>query len=225
MDDDDYSTLFCSEVVKYAYDAASHGSFILPKFRSRMTKFKDSEYPKNMGVTKTSLFAPYDMEVDPRFELVAEYRHNPLLRQVRMQDSVLQSIYDWMIEKDYKFHGTVGNFLTSNLGKVARQLGFGSTIMPKYMPVDSIKVTLQFNGVASVLEQNIYKQEAAYLKRHGYLPTFQDMMAMNDRYRQQDCLLHEQWKERQKSGYAKIRSQRDQSQFHIFFRNDVESCE
>ncbi|MEK2689697.1 YiiX/YebB-like N1pC/P60 family cysteine hydrolase [Bdellovibrio sp. GT3] len=215
MNDDDYSSMFCSEVIRVAYDKASGGKVMIPKFRSTTTKFKDHKYPRTLGVTKTSLFAPYDVEVDPRFDFIAEYRFMPLLRQVRMQDAVLQSVYSWMIEKGYDFHWDLGHSSKSYLAKLVRQFGVAKESLPKYMPVETIKTTVQFETVAAALEKNIYKKEAEYYKKNGYLPSFQDMLAINEAFRVQDC----------KNGKRFELPGIDRSQFHGFFYSDSKSCE
>lgn len=214
MNDDDYSSLFCSEVARMAYDKASNGQVILPKFRSTVTKFKGNEYPRTLGVTKTSLFAPYDVEVDPRFDLVAEYRYMPLLRQVRMQDAVLQSVYGWMIEKGYNFHWEPKHAGKAYLAKMVRQFGVAKDTLPTYMPVDSIKTNVQFEAVASALEKNIYAKEGEFYKKNGYLPSFQDMLKMNEEYRVQDC------KENNRFHLPGL----NKSEFHWFFYRENGSC-
>jgi hypothetical protein len=192
MNDNDYTSMFCSEVGKYAYDKASNGKLILPKFRSQITKFKGSDYPKSLGVTANTLFAPYDMEVDPRFDFVAEFRYYPLLNQVRMQDAVFQSIYDWMIQKKYTFHPSLWIDGKALLGKAVRQIGLEKETLPTYMPIPTIKTTLKFEGVATPLQNNIYAKSDEFLKRNGYLPSFEDLMGFNDEYRKKDCILQEQ---------------------------------
>ncbi|MBO9666304.1 MAG: hypothetical protein J7501_05775 [Bdellovibrio sp.] len=187
MDDDDYATMFCSEVLRMAFDKASGGKVMIPKFRSSVSKFDGNEFPRSLGVTKTSLFAPYDVEVDPRFDFIAEYRHMPLLRQVRMQDAVLQSVYSWMIQKGYNFHFAPLHSGKALLAKLVRQFGVAAETLPKYMPIESIKTTVQFEKVATILEQNLYKKEAEFYKKNGYLPSFQDMLAINEAFRVQDC--------------------------------------
>jgi hypothetical protein len=214
MNDDDYSTMFCSEVVKMAYDKASNGQLIMPKFRSTVTKFKDNAYPRSLGVTKTSLFAPYDVEVDPRFDFVAEYRHMPYLRQVRMQDAVLQSVYGWMINKGYNFHWEPKHAGKAYLAKMVRQFGIAKDTLPTYMPVDSIKTNVQFQVVASALEKNIYAKEAEFYKKNGYLPSFQDLLIINEAYRLKDCRDHE----------AFHIPGLDKSEFHWFFYNESNKC-
>lgn len=225
MDDSDYSTLFCSEVIRYAYDLASDGQFLVPKYRSTVSKFKNTEYPRSLGVTKESLFAPYDIEVDPRFDFVAEYRHYPLLRQVRMQDSVLQSMYSWMIEKNYSFHWVAQHSLKAYFAKFVRQFGIAADTLPKYMPMDSLKTNVQFEAVAKVLEQNIYKQEVEFYKKNGYLPSFQDMIVINEKFRKEDCQAHKDWIARRSSGNPAEINQTDPSKFHWFFYEKDKSCE
>lgn len=220
MNDDDYSSLFCSEVIRMAYDKASEGRLMIPKYRSTVLKFKNSEYPRSLGVTKKSLFAPYDIEADPRFDFVAEYRHLPLLRQVRMQDAVLQSMYSWMIEKNYTFHWAPQHAGKAFLAKLVRQFGVAKETLPKYMPLESIKTNVQFEAVAKELEQNIYKKEEEFYQKNGFPPSFQDMLEINEKYRMEDC---------QKSRFspdsvAPMHPKADSSKFHGFFYSSDNKC-
>lgn len=187
MNDSDYENVFCAEVVRYAFDKASQGKLIVPKFRSHVSKFKGGDYPKSLGVTANTLFAPYDIEVDPRFDFVAEGKYYPSLRQVRMQDAILQSIYGWMIDKNYTFHGTASVSTQSYVGKFIRQFGFMKDDFPKYMPVKTMQAVLQFESVAEALQINLFKKEDEFYKAKGYLPSFADMMAANEAFRQKDC--------------------------------------
>lgn len=219
MNDDDYSTWFCSETVRYAYDTASNGQIKIPKFRSTVSKFKNTNYPGSLGVTKPTLFAPYDIEVDPRFDLVAEYRHFPLLRQVRMQDAVLQSVYEWMIKKDYTYFWSPKHSAKAYLAKIVRQVGIAADTLPTYMPMNSIIVNIQFQAVATALEHNLYAKEEEYRKKHGHLPSFKDMLQINEDYRRADCLLEFYKREPQKMANGK-----EPIKFHSFFYNPEKKC-
>lgn len=225
MDDDDYTEFFCSEVVRYAYDIASGGRIKVPQFRSTLTKFKDREYPESLGVTKETLFAPYDIEVDPRFDFIAEYRHYPLLRQVRMQDAVLQSMYSWMIEKDYKFYWAPQHSGLAYIAKIARQFGLVSETLPKYMPIQSIRTNVKFEAVAKTLQDNLYTKEKEYYAKNKYLPSFQEMLKINEDYRLKDCLLREESVKAQRTAYEGDPTKADRSKFHWFFRSKTaKSC-
>ncbi|WP_413578156.1 YiiX/YebB-like N1pC/P60 family cysteine hydrolase [Bdellovibrio sp. HCB290] len=205
MDDANYDKVFCAEVIKIAYDKASEGQVILPAYRSHVSKFKGGDYPKSLGVTSDNLFAPYDIEVDPRFDLVAEWKHFPLLRQVRMQDSVFQSIYAWMPALNYKFYSNWWITTQAYVGKGIRYLGFMSDEFPTYMPIQTMESVLQFETVSKALEKNLEEKESQYYTAHGYLPSFMDMMRINDEYRRADCLLYQNGKS---------------SEFHDIFRSD-----
>jgi hypothetical protein len=220
MDDADSSAWFCSETVLYAYAKASVGQLIIPKFRSTVNKFKNTDYLKSLGVNQSTLFAPYDIEVDPRFELVAEYRHQPLLRQVRMQDSVLQSLYAWMIERKYSFHWSPQHSSKAYFAKFIRQFGFAAKSLPTYMPMDSLKTNIQIEAVATALEENLFVKEDEFYKTRGYLPSFQDMLRINEDYRKEDCLWFKEGKPRtpqKRLGAYK--------HFHSYFRNEPLLCE
>lgn len=223
MNDDDYSSMFCSEVVGYAYDKASDGKFIVPKFRSNVTKFEGTDYLKSLGVTKKTLFAPYDLEVDPRFDFVAENRHYPFLRQVRMQDAVLQSVYGWMIDKKYVYSKSFSHSSKAYLAKFLRQFGLLKETLPKYMPMDSIKTNVQFQVVAQILEKNIFAKEEAYYKEKGYLPSFTDLMAMNEEFRQKDCAKQELWIKAHEGRVFRGPMPKEESEFHWFFTSG-KSC-
>ncbi len=227
MNDANYNDgFFCSEVARYAYDKASKGAVIVPKFRSSVTKFKNTDYPVSLGVTAKTLFAPYDMEVDPRFDFVAEYKYYPLLRQVRMQDSVLQSVYDWMIKKGYEFHFSVPATGKAYLGKFLRQFGLVKDVLPKYMPIQTLKTTAQFEAVATTLEKNLYEKEDKYYKAHGYLPTFREFLSINDEYRRNDCELHKDFEKTLNSPFQEDRRDSlDRSKFHWFFYSKAKTCE
>ncbi|MNK11926.1 hypothetical protein D3C87_299770 [compost metagenome] len=228
MDDSDYSTMFCSEVGKYAYDKGSDGKFIIPKFRTQATKFKGTTYLKDLGVDRDDLFAPFDMEVDPRFDFVAEYRYLPLIRQVRLQDAVLQSVYEWMVKDKYEYSFTFPVTGKAFIAKLGRQMGLFSKDLPKYMPMDTLLTTLKFEAVATTLEKNIYAKEAAYFKKHGHSLTFVDMMAINNEYRRKDCELHKSFKAGMDSPFEDVRAEAmrkgDRSVFHWFFSNNATSC-
>lgn len=224
MDDSDYSTIFCSEVIRYAYDMASGGQFMIPKYRSSVTKFEGLAYPRSLGVKQKTLFAPYDIEVDPRFDFVAEYRYYPLLRQVRMQDAVMQSMYSWMIENKYEFHWAAPHSLKAYFAKLVRQFGVAKDTLPKYMPMESIKTNVQFETVAAALEDNIYAKEDEFYKKKGYLPSFQDMMAINDQLRRQDCLAEQEWRQKHISTPENSSTASAPSKFHWFFYNKKLLC-
>lgn len=188
MDDEDSSTFFCSEVGKVAYSLASNKKVILPYYRTQTTKFAQTNFFEDMGIKKGSMFAPSDMEMDPRFELVAEYRFLGLLKQVRLQDSVLQSMYSWMSHKNYDFHDDLVVKGKAMLGKIFRMFGLLADKFPTYMPPKTLETIMKYETVATALEKNIYSIDAEHVKNHGYSLGFKDMLKIHEDFRYKDCI-------------------------------------
>lgn len=187
MNDDDDSAVFCAEVASIAYKRASKGAFKLPLHRTSATKFRGTGFLESFGIKRDSLFAPSDLEVDTRFEIVAEYKHWPLLRQVRMQDAVMASIYGWMIKRGDRFHGDAWLSGKAFLAKFLRQFGLFTEKLPSYMPLKTVRTTLQFEAVAQGLFENLALQEAEFFRENGSTHSFRELMAFNDQLRKKDC--------------------------------------
>lgn len=224
MNDADDSAFFCSEVIGWAYKQASEGRVILPEHRSQTTKFEKTQYFEDLGIKRGSLFAPFDIEVDTRFEFIAEYRYLPLLRQVRMQDAVLQSVYDWMIKKDYDFHAAPDLSVKAVMAKIVRQFGLAKDKLPTYMPYKTLLTTLKYEGVATVLEKNLYAKEAAFYREKGHSMTFKDLMAINEEFRRQDCQKQKEFAEERSQISGEGIPEKPSSDFHWFFYGDLKSC-
>lgn len=226
MNDDDSSQLFCSEAVQLAYRKASNGKFILPKFRTTATKFNRTSYFKDMGIRAGSLFAPSDIEVDPRFDFVAEYRHLKLVAQVRMQDSVLQSVYDWMIKDQYEFHPVPEDLIKGFIAKVGRQFGLFKDKLPKHMPQKTLRTIMKYEAIAGVMEDNVYKKNAEYRKENGFGMSFMELMKVSKDYRDQDCKLQKEYFEKINSNPFKEseKSKIKTSEFHWFFHKPKHQC-
>lgn len=215
MNEKDYSTMFCSEVVRYSYDAATGGGIKLPYYMSTLNKFRGKPFPANMGIVQSKIYAPFDVDVDPHFEMIAEYRYRPYLQTVRGHDAVLQSMYEWISDKNYRFEPTLIHSVKALLGKTLRQFGFMRESLPSYMPVKAINVVLQFETAFGVLHENLKKHEAAYYRQYGHMMTFKDMMSVNEKFRLQDCL--DEIKGRGEAGLS--------SKMHWFFSpSRGESC-
>ena len=140
-----------------------------------------------------------------------------------MQDSILQSVYTWMIEKKYDYHFALEVNGEAVLAKILRDFGILKSQLPSYMPEPIVKTTLQFQAVTSVLEKNLYRIEGDYFKAHGHSLTFKDMLAINEAYRLRDCLDHQEYVAEGARPYRQ--SKPDTSSFHWFFYNDENRCQ
>lgn len=112
----DREQLFCSEIVEYAYQEASQRQYnrelLFPKFPTRF-KAGNLDFLNRVGldlneekIKNFTTFAPGDIQFDPHFDLVAEWRNPAKLRDSRYKDAILFMLFDWMEKLEYKFHPT-----------------------------------------------------------------------------------------------------------------------
>jgi len=102
MQMDDYRRLFCSKLVRQAYDHASSGAVMVPWFTTQLN-MSNRDFFDRIGVTAQQTFAPGDIDLDPRFDLVAEWQDYRLTSTLRLQDMLMTKLLEWMERRGYVF--------------------------------------------------------------------------------------------------------------------------
>ena len=111
--------LFCAKLVAQAYADASRRKVQLPAFKTRFDHKTNRDFFRSIGVTARETFAPGDIDIDPRFDLVAEwqdYRLTPLLRR---QDMTMTKFFEWMETKGYRFRDDLVIRLIAIFGRLS----------------------------------------------------------------------------------------------------------
>lgn len=88
-------SLFCSKLVHLAFKDASDGTVILPPHMTRLD-MKNPDFFRRIGVKAVETFVPGDLELDPSFDLVAEWQDYRATPRLRAQDMVMTKIFEWM---------------------------------------------------------------------------------------------------------------------------------
>lgn len=192
----DADTVFCAELIENAFLSASSSKVLLPENKSMTTKFKSTSFLKNMGIESSEIFAPGDIEFDSRFDLLAEYRYLgkydqadsiPLLRKIRMQDAIIQSIYNWTIIDNYQFVDSWRINAKTILAKIFRYLGFLKDRMPSHMPYSSLKTVIQFEDTSHILEAHLFPIEEKFYEQKRHSLHFQEMLKILKDFRNAEC--------------------------------------
>jgi len=108
MDYRDDSKLFCSEVVSRGFKMAMPDEDYIPKFKSKFTSgiipfLNTIGVPANKeNITKLDVFAPGDIQFDPNFDLVAEWRNPKKLEESRFKDFILTKMFERMDQNGYQ---------------------------------------------------------------------------------------------------------------------------
>ena len=97
-----YRSLFCSKLVRQAFEMASKGRITLPTYKTTFYG-ASTEFLERIGVTAKETFAPADMELESDFEMVAEWADHRVTSDLRLQDMVLTEMFAWMRKDRWHF--------------------------------------------------------------------------------------------------------------------------
>ncbi len=128
-------TLFCSKLVHLAFKDASKGTVLLPRYKTRLD-MKNRSFFEGIGVKATETYAPGDIDLDPAFQLVAEWQDYRVTSDLRQQDMIMTKVFAWMeshgarFKPDWLIHviGIFGRF-SSHLSN--RIKDFIADVVPK----------------------------------------------------------------------------------------------
>lgn len=215
MNLNNYNKMFCSEVARLGYELATNGAYKLPTFITSAKKIEKSGYLKQLGVKGTQLFSPNDMEIEPGFELVAEFRRIDRLMALRTYDIAMQAIFDWMYEYNYKLKVSALGILKNKFGKMIDNIGLKDYGIPKGMPAKTIEtMALTRMLQKDVLIAHLDKFEKEYAAQNGEVPSHQDLMKELNEFRKKDCL-----------NYKNRKTVKAEVLFHHYFSPDNLTCD
>ncbi|MGK5090303.1 hypothetical protein WDW86_22380 [Bdellovibrionota bacterium FG-2] len=185
----DHSSIFCSEVVATGFEAASGGKVLIPMFMSRV-KPKNRSFVDRLGVTATQSYMPGDTEVDPRFELIAEWRDFSRMRTTRYKDAVLTKVYEWIETRNYAFDPTAFTAAASRVLWVLRHTPFVGLMLeekfPPYMPRKTLETIGVLNDTVGPIEVKLQAQDEARIRATGFPMTAHDLYEELEHIREDD---------------------------------------
>lgn len=173
MELDDYSSLFCSKVIREGFDRASGGLIMLPTYP---TSFRDApkDFTDRIGVTAEISFAPGDMELETQFDAIAEWRDFRKTSRMRLMDMVMVKLFEWM-GRGYVFKPSFLINLIAFFGKLTGYLpnavkDFLSFVLPKVpsnMEAKTIAAIAMLHKTAEPIYQRVHQLELQSIKETG----------------------------------------------------------
>jgi hypothetical protein len=120
--------LFCSKLVRLAYQQGSEGTFILPTYPTRIV-MRNRDFLERVGVATELTFAPADIDMESGFDLVAEWQDYRETANIRLQDFTMDKLFAWMDRFNYRFEETAAIRLVSIMGRFASYFSDGAKDM------------------------------------------------------------------------------------------------
>ena len=101
FDMDEEKSLFCSEIISWAFEKVTNQEVRVPFVKNRV-QLRKSTFVHDLGISIEESFIPADLEIDPRFSIIAEWRDANRINDSHEKDAVLQAMYQWVDRYGYK---------------------------------------------------------------------------------------------------------------------------
>lgn len=210
MDLSNADRIFCSEVPYYGYLQASkelYGKEMkLPLYPM---KFEEAhlEFLQKIGIMvdedniKTfTTFGPGDMQFDPRFEMLAEWRNPKKMQDTRFKDAILTKLFEWMADDQYRFRTSLGQKIQNSFAWLMRRNRFMTKKLeldlkfPLNMKIRQMNIFTVLDVVGDILYAEL---EAAQAKSETPL-TFKELYETLEDYRKKDLAIYKSKKRKAK---------------------------
>jgi hypothetical protein len=199
MDLADHSRVFCAEAVSMAFEAASGGTVCLPMFQTQFSPaIRSRAAAFGIGVTRT--FAPADVEVDPRFTLVAEWRDPAAIPDLLDRDAIVARLLTWMEEESYALRprplsrAAAGTIVALRRERISDLLLLPALLkiplrrkIPAHVDSRAVGQFLAFNGVTKRMKAELGAAAAQHRARAGLPMTYAERLEVLDAIRDADA--------------------------------------
>ncbi len=196
----DDSRLYCSEIISAGFKLANPQSDYIPKFKSH---FSEGMIPflntigvplKKDSVETTDVFAPGDIQLDPDFELVAEWRNPKKLEESRFKDFILTKIFEKMDHEGYRFDGNLKMDTQSKVYWLLRRSPLIKKFIEKKFPLNMGPTQLEVFMVLDKIGETIYKNLELHSIEYDHPMTPKEIYAVIDDFISKDLELYKNYK-------------------------------
>jgi hypothetical protein len=195
--------LFCTEIVSLAFKKVLPNEDYFPMYK---TKFSPGtlSFINSVGVPATKenigkidVFAPGDIQFDPRFDLVAEWRNPRKMEESRIKDFILTALFDRMDKEGYKFDATLKMDLQAKTLWLLRRLPVIKRFVQNKYSLTISTAQMELFMVLDKVGDSIYKEiEKASLEFERPM-TPKEIYATVDEFFKQDFELYKRYKKGQ----------------------------
>ncbi|MBO9666485.1 MAG: hypothetical protein J7501_06685 [Bdellovibrio sp.] len=193
MDFADYSKMSCVEVVRAAYDRASQGQVVVPQNPANI-QISSKDFLDKLGMRNGEMITPDDLEVDPRFDLVLDWRDYRIIRDSRYKDAILNEMIRWVNELRYEFHDTTKSLIAKNILLPSRSTRLwplvqkltGSPNLDPNLPKQTLGVMLVLNQIGESLLNQVTQADNDYIAKLGRPMTNMQLRQTLNKLREED---------------------------------------
>jgi len=171
---DDGRNMFCSKLVRYAFEKGSNGHYRLPRYPTTIA-MKNRDFLDRIGVKAEQTYAPADIDIESAFDLVAEWQDYRETSNIRLQDFTMDKLFEWMETHGMRFEETAAIRVVSLLGRFSSHFSDGAKQMlssvfprvPRNMPRKTVAAVAMLHKTAEPIYRELQALEASCVAETG----------------------------------------------------------
>ena len=158
FDMEEKEKLFCSEVISWAFDHVTQGEVLIPYVKNRV-QIRKSTFVHDLGISTKESFIPADIEIDPRFKIVSEWRDANRINDSLEKDAVLQGMYAWVDDHHYRMVNASSrkSRFYRNIVWVMRRTPILKTYVKNKLPLNMSRELIGYFGVLESIGELLQK--------------------------------------------------------------------
>lgn len=208
LDFNDPKTMSCAEVSQVAFQMADE-KFRIPYYPNEISGAKS--IIERLKLVEGDTYEPGDMEIDPRFELVGEFRDLRLTRDSRQKDAIMSVVFDWMEHKDYELKDDMKSKMAGGIIYSVRRTFLWPLVkkilklddFSKEIPRNMLRTVTLINELGAVMLAELQAKDLEFEKKHGVPMSYMDFYKTLEEMRAEDLKLYENKKTRKKAKFHK----------------------
>ncbi len=191
FDMDQSKTLFCSELISWAFGEVSDHEVSIPLVRNRI-QLRKTSFVQDLGITAEKSFIPSDLEIDPRFSIVAEWRDANRINDSLEKDAIIQGMFTWVDKYGYRMKNGSSrkSFFYRNFVWVMRRTPILKIFVNKKLPINMSRKLIGYFGVlesiGELLHEELKKADVEAINKRGFPLLKNEKFEVLDQYRKID---------------------------------------
>lgn len=193
----DDSKLFCSEIISSGLHAVKPEMGYVPKYKSKFTEgmipfLNDIGVPVNKeNISKYEVFSPGDIQFDPNFDLVLEWRNPKKMEQSRLKDFILTKLFEKMEKEGYQFDTSLKMDIQSRTFWLLRRTPIVKKFLDKKFPLNMNATQMEMFMALDAVGETLLKEIETKSLETDHTLTPKEVYAILDDYLARDFEIHQ----------------------------------
>ncbi len=197
----DDSKLYCAEIISRGFKLALSDNSYLPKFKSKFSSKGLIPFLNTIGVPATNenintldIIAPGDIQFDPNFDLVAEWRNPKKLEESRFKDFILTKMFERMDKNGYQVDPSLKMDAEARVLWLLRRTPIVKKFLDKKVAINMSPAQMELFMALDKIGETFYKNLETHSIHYDHPMTPKEIYASIDEFINKDFELYKRYK-------------------------------